>query len=862
MANKKEKVSKRKKRPYTAKHSETMINLAVEALKKKTMSSYDAEKAFGIPRRTLLDKLHNKHPKRPGCPTRLTDQEEDETIKVLIAAADYGSPLTLLDLRIVVYRYLEGNGRLSIFNNKLPGKKWAYSFIKRNKPKLTHRVIQNIKRSRAEKSPDEMRDYFTNLKSSLEGVPSENILNYDETNLTDNPGVQKCLFRRGIKYPERVLNYTKGAISIMFAITAAGECLPPYVVYKAEHLYTQWTLNGPKGTRFNRSKSGWFDSHLFEDWFESMILPWAQNKPGKKVLIGDNLASHINVKIVKYCEQNDICFIFLPPNSTHLTQPLDVCYFGPLKKLWREILLNYKIKNPREATIHKGHFPNLLKQLVEKLNEKNHNIISGFKSTGIVPFNPDKVISKMAGSNQQTMTYTIDNALLDWLKETRSADPNKKVRNKKLDVPPGKSVTEKDFKDLTTQQKLVKTGKRNKRQKEKKLKTVQVNSDSLLQPLLMQKNPESLKNLCIRSVNTYLLPYKQNAEVSLSQESNVKYLGELSRNDKENMPFIDIIPDCLLQYKQNAEASSSQESNVKYLGEISRNDKENMPFIDVIPDCLKTNQTKIIITSDVIIEAGPSQKILQNKKGNRNLKKKGVTTITRSALHMKLVPIKKRQRVVAEQRKVLKEITQETEEEEEEMTDTVEKEPNDEIKERISRETTKAKKKMQKHTSVKRRKKRSSSQSSLTTDIEMKIDDTDDSEYETMDDFIATCQKEEQENIEPSIHYGISDIEYFTESDNKLKTDSWILAQFVTKKSVKHFVGKVISIKNNIPEVKFLRKKKESKVNRGSVFTYPTVDDIWPMKHLDDIILVLPEPKICRRGQIIFNIDLSNYNVQ
>nr|XP_034836912.1 uncharacterized protein LOC117993266 [Maniola hyperantus] len=419
------------------------------------------------------------------------------------------------------------------------------------------------------------------------------------------------------------------------------------------------------------------------------------------------------------------------------------------------------------------------------------------------------------------MTYTIDNALLDWLKETRSADPNKKVRNKKLDVPPGKSVCEKDFKDLTTQQKLVKTGKRNKRQKEKKLKTVQVNSDSLLQPLLMQKNPESLKNLCIRSVNTYLLPYKQNAE-----------------------------------------ASSSQESNVKYLGEISRNDKENMPFIDVIPDCLKTNQTKIIITSDVIIEAGPSQKILQNKKGNRNLKKKGVTTITRSALHMKLVPIKKRQRVVAEQRKVLKEITQETEEEEEEMTDTVEKEPNDEIKERKSRETTKAKKKMQKHTSVKRRKKRSSSQSSLTTDIEMKIDDTDDSEYETMDDFIATCQKEEQENIEPSIHYGISDIEYFTESDNKLKTDSWILAQFVTKKSVKHFVGKVISIKNNIPEVKFLRKKKESKVNRGSVFTYPTVDDIWPMKHLDDIILVLPEPKICRRGQIIFNIDLSNYNVQ
>lgn len=96
------------------------------------MSSFEAEKAFGTPRRTLLDKLHNKHPNSPGCPTRLTDQEEANIIKVLISAAEYGSSLNLLDIRIVVHRYLEANGRLSIFNNKLPGKKWAYSFIKRS----------------------------------------------------------------------------------------------------------------------------------------------------------------------------------------------------------------------------------------------------------------------------------------------------------------------------------------------------------------------------------------------------------------------------------------------------------------------------------------------------------------------------------------------------------------------------------------------------------------------------------------------------------------------------------------------------------------------------------------------------------
>ncbi|KAL4706478.1 hypothetical protein ACJJTC_015676 [Scirpophaga incertulas] len=115
--------------------------------------------------------------KRVRCPTRLTDEEEANIKRVLIGAAEYGSPLILLDLRIVVHRYLEVNGRLSIFNNKLPGK-MSYTFSKRNKSDLTYRVIQNIKRSRAEKSPKEMEEYFKNLKLSLEGICNENILNY------------------------------------------------------------------------------------------------------------------------------------------------------------------------------------------------------------------------------------------------------------------------------------------------------------------------------------------------------------------------------------------------------------------------------------------------------------------------------------------------------------------------------------------------------------------------------------------------------------------------------------------------------------------------------------------------------------
>ena len=38
----------------------------------------------------------------------------------------------------------------------------------------------------------------------------------------------------------------------MYCGNAEGEVLAPYVVYKADALWTTWTEGGPKGTRYNR----------------------------------------------------------------------------------------------------------------------------------------------------------------------------------------------------------------------------------------------------------------------------------------------------------------------------------------------------------------------------------------------------------------------------------------------------------------------------------------------------------------------------------------------------------------------------------------------------------------------------------
>ena len=55
------------------------------------------------------------------------------------------------------------------------------------------------------------------------------IWNYDETNLRDDPGARKNVMKRDTKCPEKVMDSSKVAFSVMFTGNAEGHVLPPYV---------------------------------------------------------------------------------------------------------------------------------------------------------------------------------------------------------------------------------------------------------------------------------------------------------------------------------------------------------------------------------------------------------------------------------------------------------------------------------------------------------------------------------------------------------------------------------------------------------------------------------------------------------
>ena len=87
-----------------------------------------------------------------------------------------------------------------VFKDKVtPGDDWIEGFLERNKAKTTARVAANINRTRAEVSPEIIREYFVNLFEVTKDVPPSNIFNYDETNVSDDTGKGKkrFLFQRG-----------------------------------------------------------------------------------------------------------------------------------------------------------------------------------------------------------------------------------------------------------------------------------------------------------------------------------------------------------------------------------------------------------------------------------------------------------------------------------------------------------------------------------------------------------------------------------------------------------------------------------------------------------------------------------------
>ena len=72
--------------------------------------------------------------------------------------------------------------------------------------------------------------------------------------------------RRGIKKVRNRAVGRKGQVTIVACGNAAGQALPPMIIFDAKNLNHAWTANEVPGTKYGLSDNGWITTELFEGW--------------------------------------------------------------------------------------------------------------------------------------------------------------------------------------------------------------------------------------------------------------------------------------------------------------------------------------------------------------------------------------------------------------------------------------------------------------------------------------------------------------------------------------------------------------------------------------------------------------------
>ena len=129
-------------------------------------------------------------------------------------------------------------------------------------------------------------------------------------------------------------------------------------------------------------------------WLQEIFEKYTRSRTvGKyRLLILDGHGSHATPDFDKFCLDNSIIVLYMPPHSSHLLQPLDVGCFSPLKRSYGQQVEN-RIRLGVNH-IDKLEFLAIYKQA--RMNTLTEiNVRSGFAATGLVPYDPDRVLSRL-----------------------------------------------------------------------------------------------------------------------------------------------------------------------------------------------------------------------------------------------------------------------------------------------------------------------------------------------------------------------------------------------------------------------------------------------------------------------------------
>ncbi|KAJ0126384.1 Uncharacterized protein HZ326_30513 [Fusarium oxysporum f. sp. albedinis] len=354
-----------------------------------------AAKTYKVGYGTLWRRHNGIQSQRDTTPKsrKLSDLEEQIIVQFILDLDSREFPPRLRGVEEMANRLLADRNAPPV------GKRWASNFVKRH-DELKTRFFRRYDYQRAKcEDPAEIRKWFKLVENTIAkyGIDLADIYNFDEVGfmmgVIANGMVVTGTERRA--RPKLVQPGSREWITVIQAINAEGWAIPPFIIGAGQYHLANWyrDSNLPDEWAIATSPNGWTDNELGLEWLKHFDRYTKTRSVGRyRLLILDGHESHHSLEFEKYCQANKIVTLFMPPHSSHLLQPLDVGYFSLLKRAYgREIehLMRCSITHVSKTEF----FPAFYAAFQATMTEKN--IKAAFRGAGIIPLDPESVISKL-----------------------------------------------------------------------------------------------------------------------------------------------------------------------------------------------------------------------------------------------------------------------------------------------------------------------------------------------------------------------------------------------------------------------------------------------------------------------------------
>lgn len=180
--------------------------------------------------------------------------------------------------------------------------------------------------------------------------------------------------------------------TVIESMSADGFVLTPVVIFKGQNHCAGWYKDKKdEECWYGYQPKGFNNSQLCYEYLELVFEPETRTRSYNewRLLIFDGFESHIDLKLIEFCLEHHILPFCLPAHTSHVLQPLDVGVFSALEQYYGQEV------NKLRIPIDKNNFPNLLAHARRKAFSQK-NIASGFRTTGITPYNPPTILNSLS----------------------------------------------------------------------------------------------------------------------------------------------------------------------------------------------------------------------------------------------------------------------------------------------------------------------------------------------------------------------------------------------------------------------------------------------------------------------------------